>query len=172
MSIIILAQSLKNDGTADIQIDSEFAPSSEKLRLLDEFDRNGRVIKFKKYGEDGIKFGEAPDFFRLDKISAFIVNCEEKDNIGRNSPIVIQAKLTELENVIQHLKMFLKKSGRTISTSKEELLRNKINSVRNATETKARIYVLKNPLSATVVLLVATIIVITILTNLFTKGDF
>jgi len=121
MSIIILAQSLKNDGTADIQIDGEFSPPPEKS--LNAFYKNGSSAKLKKCGNCGIEFGVAPGLL---PIYCFTVNCEEKDNVGRSSPIAIQASLTEIKEIIPHLDNFLQKSGRTISNEKRKNLKGKI----------------------------------------------
>ena len=131
MSIIIVAQSLKNDGTADIQIDGEFSPPPEKLRLLNTFDKNGSSVKFKKFGNCGIEFGIVPGLLPINSIYCFTVNCEEKDNMSRISPIGIQARLTEIQNIIPHLETFLKKSSRTISPEKMKNLKGKINFERN-----------------------------------------
>jgi len=126
MSIIILAQSLKNDGTADIQIDGEFSPPPEKQQPLNAFYKNGRKAKPKKFGKYELEFGIVPDLLPINSIYCFMVNGEEKDNMGRNSPIAIQAKLTEIQDIIPHLKNFLLKSGRTISKEKMERLEGKI----------------------------------------------
>jgi len=129
MSIIILAQSLKNDGTgtADIQIDGEFAPPPEKQHPLAAFYKNGGAAKHKKCGGSGLQFGKVPGLLPINSILCFMVDGEEKDDMGRNSPIAIQAKLTEIQYVIKHLENFLQKSGRTISQEKMKAIKGKIN---------------------------------------------
>jgi len=131
MSIIILAQSLKNDDTADIQIDGEFTPPLEKQHLLNAFYKNGKKAKPKKYGKCELEFGVVPGLLPINRIYCFMVNGEEKDNKGRNSPIAIQAKLTEIQDIIPHLRNFLQRSGRTISSQKMKCLERKIKSERH-----------------------------------------
>lgn len=131
MSIIILAQSLKNDGTGDIQIDGEFSPPPGKQRALNAFYKNGSSARLKPCGNCGIEFGIVPGLLPIDSICRFTVIGEEKDDIGRNSPIAIQAKLTEIQDIIPHLNNFLQKSGRTISQEKMKKLKGKINYERN-----------------------------------------
>jgi len=130
MSIIILAQSLKNDGTADIQIDGEFSPSPKKS--LYNFYNDARSVKTKKCGNCGIEFGIVPGLLPINSKYYFVLNCEEKDDIGRNSPIAIQAKLTELQDIIPHLEVFLQKNGKTISDEKIESLKKIIDFKRNS----------------------------------------
>jgi hypothetical protein len=168
MSIIILSQSLKNDGADDIQIDGEFAPSREKLRIFDEFDKNGSAMQFKKCEIKGTQFAKIHNLLSINEVFGFKINCEEKDNLGRNSPIVIHAKLTELIDVISHLKKFIKESGRTVSDDKIKWLRDKIDSILNTQDARFRILVLKNPHGTFAIIAILIIIVIAFLT----KGDF
>jgi hypothetical protein len=123
MSIIIVAQSLKNDDTSDIQIDGKFSPSLEKLRKLEEFDKNGRTIKFGE--KNGIKYGY------INNTLGFLINCEEKDNLDRYSPIAIQANISETNDVIiEHFNSFLENSKRTVSNDKKILLKEIIETAR------------------------------------------
>jgi hypothetical protein len=131
MSIIILAQSLKGSGSADIQIDGEFCPPPDKQRLLNAFYRNGKAIKFRKCGRCGMEFGIVPGLLPVNAVFGFVIKGEEKDDLGRDSLICIQAKLTEIQDIVFHLENFLQKSGRTISQEKIESLKRKIEFERN-----------------------------------------
>lgn len=146
MSIIILAQSLKNDGTADIQIDGEFSPPPEKQHRLTAFYKNGSAAKLKKCGGCGLEFGVVPGFLPIDSIYCFMVNGEEKDNMNRNSPIAIQAKITEIQDIIPHLKKFLQSSGRTISKEKMEALARKIKFERDTLKSLIRSFFSQVPI--------------------------
>ena len=122
MSIIISAQSLKNDGTADFQINAEFNPPPEKLKPMNKFYSNGSAIKFtmkfEKYKKLGIEYGFVPGLLPINHIFGINIIGEEKDNADRGSFICTQAKLTEMQNIIPHLKGFLQKANRTISQEK------------------------------------------------------
>jgi hypothetical protein len=131
MSIIILAQSLKGSGSADIQIDGEFCPPPNKQRRLNAFYKNGKAIKFRKCGKCGIEFGIVPGLLPVNSVFGFMIDGEEKDDLGRDSLICIQAKLTEIQDIIPNLENFLQKSSRTILPEKMKKLKEKIEYERN-----------------------------------------
>jgi len=125
MSIIIIAQSLKNDGGADLQIDGEYSPKWDYSAKMNDFYTNLEKVKLVDQG-NGIECGS----FRKGILPIFCLNvlCEEKDVAGRGSPICIQAGIREIDSVIKHLDSFLVKSGRTISEEKRKIIKEKIKS--------------------------------------------
>jgi len=86
---------------------------------------NTTNVEFKKCGNCGIEFGIVPGSSTIDPLVCFKINEE-------NSPIVIQAKLTELQDIIPHLNDFLQKNGKTISDEKIESLKKIIDFKRNS----------------------------------------
>jgi len=126
MSIIITAQSLKNDGGADLQIDGEYSPKGDCSVKMNAFYTNLEKVKFVDKG-NGIEYGSLRKGMRLPTFCLNVL-CEEKDDVGRGSPICIQAGISEIDSIIKHLDSFLEKSNRTISKEKREIIKGIIKS--------------------------------------------
>jgi hypothetical protein len=131
MSIIIYSQSLENKRIQDISIDGEFPPSREKIDLLSIFFKNLGKIKSRENAVNEVQS------FIVSSNSIFKIYCKEKDNLGRNSPILIQATKSDLGKVQEYLKSFLedckdKGSGvRTVDDDIKNELESKIKKYEN-----------------------------------------
>jgi len=116
MSIIILVQSSTNNGTFDVQIDGIFSPQQVtpfNVPIYGNLNFGG----FEEYGNSGIESVMVPKSPATDPLFRFTIN----DETG-NSPIIIQANLNKLDNIIQDLKTFEDNSGREISPEKKQNL--------------------------------------------------
>jgi len=107
MSVIIFSQSLKNEGIPSFSIDGEFQSSQEKVKLRTKFLKNLEKVKF----EDNAA-GEVQSV-RLSlnsNIFIFKIYCDQKDSVGRLSPILIQIENldAEKEKSQEYLEIFLK----------------------------------------------------------------
>jgi len=79
-------------------------------------------VEFKKCGNCGIEFGVVSSSLPFDTSVSFKIN----DETG-NSPIIVQAKLTEMHGIIN----FLQERGITISAEKMKTIKEKIDFERN-----------------------------------------
>lgn len=107
MSIVIFSQSLKNEGTPSFSIDGEFQFSQEKVNLRSKFLKNLEKVKFKDNASEEV---QSVRLSLNSNIFLFKMYCNQKDNIGRFSPILIQLENlnAEKEKVQEYLEIFLK----------------------------------------------------------------
>lgn len=137
-----MAQSLKNDGGADLQIDEEFSPKCDYSAKINAFDTNLENAKFTKLENDIEYSFVKKTFFDFDPVFCLNVVCEQRDIAERKSTICIQAKIKEKDNIINYLDSFLKKSGRTISDIQRKSVKKIIKS--KVKELEAAKYILLN----------------------------
>jgi hypothetical protein len=117
MDIIIYAQSLQNDATADILQNGVFLEKNTPIDLTNFDARNKVFTRPGRLGYNnkatGTKYVYRGRYLRIYVLS------DEKDNIGRNSPIIIQVRFDDITKLEESLNNFLAKSGRHLSEEKK-----------------------------------------------------
>ncbi len=110
MDIIIYAQSLKNDSIGDLFYKDKYINKNENNIDLTDFFKNTRILNRSK--EKDVEKARAENNI---KYLYLYVPCTEKDDIGRYSPIIIQAYYKDVDKIFEALDEFLEKSNRHIS---------------------------------------------------------
>lgn len=131
MKTIIYSQSLQNDAFDDIFYNGVYIEknSNKEINLIDYYARN-RVFNFKTIldAETDTKYIYKNDCLLIRVYS------EEKDNLGRMSPITIQSPTDEWEELLESLDVFLKKSKRSLSREKLDMIKTAINYAKKRKE--------------------------------------
>jgi hypothetical protein len=139
--IIIEAQSLKNDGTADTWLQGRYlSPEDRIFRDLRKFRENlnktfGVSGKYEEDEKTGIK-SATPSW--SESTILLKIPGEKRDNVGRVSPICIQLPFDDINNILPTLDEFSKKSGRTITTEERQAIPSILEKIEKARTLLAR----------------------------------
>jgi hypothetical protein len=130
--IVILGQSLKNDGTGDVWIDGQFIHNTSDSNSIDikEFlKRLTSGMSNSKQLNNDIRYCVIKEF--LDRFFLFEVNGNERDNKGRIAPICIQIPKKEISAFEEAFNQFLNESGRTVSPENRKAIRKILDGEKN-----------------------------------------
>ncbi len=124
MDIIIYAQSLKNDSIGDLFYKDKYINKNENNIDLTKFFKD--IKKLNRSEEKDLEKVRS-EYNNLNyKYLYLYVPCIEKDDIGRYSPIIIQAYHKDIDKIFEALDEFLERSNRHITEESRKAIEEEI----------------------------------------------